>query len=208
MQSAPIDTSSVTDITVIHHNYSSLQWLLLALLRALVIELFHQLPTAELALEPCTKNNIVHPITVKILFSVQVSSTPILGGPAAEPQQQPVSQASIPQQPPQQLPQQVQQQPPQSAFSRFDSFGTQYDDGSASMQPQRVPSMSLGPAKSLGPARSIPEGAPVVFEGNIATGSHMACIEVLHRVYANSLGTLLPLHGGRLKTRDWLRLSD
>ncbi|DBA86816.1 TPA: hypothetical protein ACH3X2_005399 [Trebouxia sp. C0005] len=91
----------------------------------------------------------------------QVSNTPILGGPAAVPQQQqPVSttKASVPQQPPQQLPQQVQQQPPQSAFSRFDSFGTQYDDGSPSMQPQRLPSTALGPA------RSIPEGAPIVFE--------------------------------------------
>ncbi len=105
------------------------------------------------------------------LCCMQVSNTPVLGGPAAVPQQQPVSttQASLPQQPPQQLPQQVQQQPPQSAFSRFDSFGTQYDDGSASMQPQRLPSMSLGPATSLGPARSIPEGAPVVFNGITAT---------------------------------------
>ena len=102
---------------------------------------------------------------------MQVSNTPILGGPAAVSQQQPVSntKASVPQQRPEQLPQQVQQQPPQSAFSRFDSFGTQYDDGSASTQPQRLPSMSLGPATSLGPAKSIPEGAPVVFEGTIAT---------------------------------------
>lgn len=99
------------------------------------------------------------------LCCTQVSNTPILGGPAAVPQQQqPVSttKASVPQQPPQQLPQQVQQQPPQSAFSRFDSFGTQYDDGSPSMQPQRLPSTALGPA------RSIPEGAPIVFEGIIA----------------------------------------
>ena len=148
---------------------------------------------------PCTKSHghaFYHYILGKSLCSMQVSNTPILGGPTAVPQQQPVSntQASLPQQPPQQLPQQVQQ-PPQSAFSRFDSFGTQYDDGSASNQPQRLPSMSLGPATSLGPARSIPEGAPIVFEGNIATGSHMAGIEVLHRVNADLLGALPPLHG-------------
>ena len=160
------------------------------------MRLFHQLSTAELAhaMHKITPSCMLSLHSWQSLCSMQVSSTPILGGPAAVPQQQPVSttQASVPQQPPQQLPQQVQQQPPQSAFSRFDSFGTQYDDGSASMQPQRLPSTSLGPAMSLGPARSIPEGAPVVFGGNIATGSLMACVEVLHRVYADLLGTLLP----------------
>ena len=91
---------------------------------------------------------------------VQVSNAPILGGPPAV-QEQPLSytQASAPQQLPQQLPQQPQSQPAQSAFSRFDSFGTQYDDVPALTQSQRLPSMSLGTAPS------IPEGAPVVFEG-------------------------------------------
>jgi len=166
-----------------------------------VLQLFHQVPTADLAhaMHKITPSCMLSLHSWQILGSMQVSNTPILNGPAAVPQQQPVSttQASVPQQPPQQLPQQVQQQP-QSAFSRFDSFGTQYDDGSTSMQPQRLPSMCLGPATSLGPARSIPEGAPVVFEGNVATGSHMACLEVIHRVYANSLGSLLSLHDGRL----------
>ncbi len=166
----------------------------LAVMLAFVVQLVCQLRTADLA-------HAMHKVTWACILSLhcgqslccmQVSNTPILGGPATVPQQQPVSttQASVPQQPQQQLPQQVQQQPPQSAFSRFDSFGTQYDDGSASMQPQRLPSMSLGPA------RSIPEGAPVIFEGNIATGSHMACLEVLHRVCADLLGTLKPCMAG------------
>ena len=51
----------------------------------------------------------------------------------------------------------------QSAFSasgRFDSFGSQYDDFSGPGQSGR-----LQPSPSLGPAASIPEGAPVLFEG-------------------------------------------
>ena len=66
--------------------------------------------------------------------------------------------------PPPSLQQQHQQQPlMQSAFSgsgRFDSFGSQFDDFSGPGQSGR-----LQPTASLGPAPSIPEGAPVLFEG-------------------------------------------
>ena len=54
----------------------------------------------------------------------------------------------------------------QSAFSgsgRFDSFGSQFDDFSGSGQSGR-----LQPLAPLGPAPSIPEGAPVVFEGELS----------------------------------------
>lgn len=95
------------------------------------------------------------------MLSLQVSNTPILGGPAP-PQQSPAAPHAIPTP----LQQQQQQQPVmQSAFSgsgRFDSFGSQFDDFSGPGQSGR-----LQPSAILGPAPSIPEGSPVLFEGEI-----------------------------------------
>ena len=119
----------------------------------------------------------------------QVSNAPILGGPAPA-QQPPVFTAQgTPQatpEPPQQQQQQQQQPLTQSAFSgsqRFDSFGTQYDDYTAPVQPGR-----LQPSASLGLARSIPEGAPVIFEGesSAVTIFARAPAEFVHRAMAMS----------------------